>query len=332
MQSSAMRSMRVLMRPFLLTTNTRSISTLSNKGLLLRCKQHSDNDGEKKNHELKLSPVKSSDTSNENSLGELGQSDAQANFSIDEMILNSHSADADDSGPPDDDYEEMEYMNDDEIASEILNTALEYVPTYGWGSRSIEEAVKTLELSPSSTGMFKRGGADLVLHFIEECNNALTDHMASESKRNSQSDQNVNEFIEEAITLRLKMIIPYIDTWHQALTLLASPTAAADCLENGANMIDEIWYHAGDMSTDMNWYTKRAALAAVYASTELYMLRDNSVDFNETWDFLHRRMQDLQAAEITKNTFAHAMNDFYALASASVTTAQNILGVNNRNR
>lgn len=34
-----------------------------------------------------------------------------------------------------------------------------------------------------------------------------------------------------------------------------------------ARLSDEIWFLAGDDSHDMDWYTKRAILSGVYAST-----------------------------------------------------------------
>lgn len=43
----------------------------------------------------------------------------------------------------------------------------------------------------------------------------------------------------------------------------------------------------------MNWYSKRTLLAGVYTSTELYMTQDKSQDFQETWKFLDRRLQDV---------------------------------------
>lgn len=33
---------------------------------------------------------------------------------------------------------------------------------------------------------------------------------------------------------------------------------------------DEIWFLAGDTSADTSWYTRRATLSAVYASTGIY--------------------------------------------------------------
>ena len=41
-------------------------------------------------------------------------------------------------------------------------------------------------------------------------------------------------------------------------------------------LIDDIWHLAGDTSVDASWYTKRAALGALYSATEVYMLTDFS--------------------------------------------------------
>ncbi|KJS45673.1 MAG: hypothetical protein VR70_00360, partial [Rhodospirillaceae bacterium BRH_c57] len=49
-------------------------------------------------------------------------------------------------------------------------------------------------------------------------------------------------------------------------------------------------------STDLNWYTKRASLAAVYSATMLYWLDDQSEGSEATWDFLRRRMDDVVAS------------------------------------
>lgn len=46
--------------------------------------------------------------------------------------------------------------------------------------------------------------------------------------------------------------------------------------------MDDIWHGAGDRSTDMDWYTKRALLGGVYTATELYMLTDFSAGWTST--------------------------------------------------
>lgn len=60
------------------------------------------------------------------------------------------------------------------------------------------------------------------------------------------------------------------------------------------NLSDEIWYLAGDTAVDFSWYTKRASLAAVYASSELFMTTDKSSNFAATEEFLDRRLKDVQ--------------------------------------
>lgn len=62
----------------------------------------------------------------------------------------------------------------------------------------------------------------------------------------------------------------------QALALLSQPANAPAALKLLTQLLDTIWYAAGDTATDSSWYTKRAALASVYLSTELYMLTDYS--------------------------------------------------------
>ena len=229
--------------------------------------------------------------------------------------------------------EEEGYMNDDDIAAEILDIALEFVPTHGWTQKTIDAAVEALELSPSTAGMFKRGPADLVLHFIETSNAKLFENLAAESKRfDARKSTLTSDFIEKAIKERLEMIIPFIDSWPQALTLLTTPSIAAEVLEQGANMVDEIWYHAGDMSSDMNWYTKRAAVAALHLSAELFLLQDKSAGYADTWEFLHRRVKDVETAAFAKNSIDHALQDALNIVGAGFTTVQNIFGLNNRSR
>ncbi len=57
---------------------------------------------------------------------------------------------------------------------------------------------------------------------------------------------------------------------------------------------DEIWYLAGDTAVDFSWYTKRASLATVYATSEMFMATDTSDDFSATEEFLDRRLKDAQ--------------------------------------
>ena len=58
---------------------------------------------------------------------------------------------------------------------------------------------------------------------------------------------------------------------------------------------DEIWHLASDTSVDTSWYTKRATLSTIYASSEIFMTTDQSDGFVDTEQFLDRRLQESRA-------------------------------------
>ena len=83
-------------------------------------------------------------------------------------------------------------------------------------------------------------------------------------------------------------------TIQQALAIMAQPSHVPSSLYELFLLSDEIWHLAGDTSVDSSWYTKRASLSAIYASTELFMTTDTSREFLQTERFLDRRLEGLQ--------------------------------------
>ncbi len=74
---------------------------------------------------------------------------------------------------------------------------------------------------------------------------------------------------------------------------MAQPSYVPASLRELALLSDEIWALAGDGSVDPTWYTKRAALSAIYASSELFMTTDTSSPaFAATREFLQRRFRE----------------------------------------
>ena len=65
---------------------------------------------------------------------------------------------------------------------------------------------------------------------------------------------------------------------------------------------DIIWKIAGDTSNDINWYTKRTTLSAVYGAVVLFWLGDNSSESQKTWEFVDRRLADVMGFEKFKST------------------------------
>ena len=83
---------------------------------------------------------------------------------------------------------------------------------------------------------------------------------------------------------------------QQALAIMAQPSYVPASVKELAKLADEIWFLSGDVAVDPTWYTKRASLSAIYAAAELFMTNDRSPEFNETREFLRRRLGE--ASEI----------------------------------
>ncbi|KAK5868016.1 hypothetical protein PBY51_012463 [Eleginops maclovinus] len=226
-----------------------------------------------------------------------------------------------------------EYETEEQLQARILTAALEFVPLHGWSVEAIAAGAETLGLSSASTGMFYNGAGDLVLHFVSQCNSQLTDILAEQHNQvqlGQAEPKKTAEFLRDAVETRLRMYIPYIESWPQAMSILLLPHNIPDSLKHLSTLVDDMWYYAGDRSTDMNWYTKRAALTGIYNTTELVMLQDSSPDFQDTWDFLDNRIQDVvNMATTAKQVQATGETVVQGLIGAAV-TLKNLTGLNQR--
>ncbi|XP_051979116.1 ubiquinone biosynthesis protein COQ9-B, mitochondrial-like isoform X2 [Xyrauchen texanus] len=246
-----------------------------------------------------------------------GQGDAQPNTSY-----------QDQSGEHSEDYE-----TEEQLQTRILTAALEFVPQHGWTVEAIAAAAETLGLSAASTGMFNNGAGDLVLHFISQCNAHLTETLAEQHNQvqlGHTEPKETAQFLRDVVEMRLRMLTPYIDTWPQAMSILLLPHNIPDSLKHLSTMVDDIWYYAGDRSTDLNWYTRRAALTGIYNTTELVMVQDSSPDFEDTWAFLNNRIKDVvNIANTAKQVQATGEALVQGFMGAAI-TLKNLTGMDQR--
>lgn len=220
--------------------------------------------------------------------------------------------------------------NEEDIRVEILDNALKYVPLHGWTREALAKGADDSGFSTVAEGMFKRGGADLVLHFVKTNNDELVNYM--EKLKKSEQDSKVSHFIRDVLEQRLRMLIPYISVWPEAMAFLIQPAVVADSTQELGRMVDDIWFHAGDTSTDFNWYTKRGMLAKLFVSTQMVMIKDQSPDFIDTWEFLDRRMRDIATFGRVSHSVQNQGKMMMDIAFAGFTVASNIIGFGDRKR
>ena len=215
--------------------------------------------------------------------------------------------------------------DEDRILDSILSSSLEEVLTHGWSLTAVEAAVKKLGY-PAVTAGLVDSPHQLVLHHITSSNAALDSWMVEEVARLTADGRKlpVGKFVRSCVETRLRMNGPLVRAglWGEAAALVCQ-SDPVQALETWQEVCDDIWYRAGDTSHDSNWYTKRITLAAVMAATDLFMLQDNSPDFQDSWSFLDRRLEDLSLMP----TVSKIPEDVMAVADGLFQTLKILAGV-----
>jgi ubiquinone biosynthesis protein COQ9 len=129
--------------------------------------------------------------------------------------------------------------------------------------------------------------------YIQEVDRALEAWFAPERLANMK----IREKIRSLVWKRLEIMGPAREAVRRALATLAMPQNLPLGLRIAWRTADQMWRIAGDTSTDFNHYTKRMTLGAVYGSTLLVWLDDQSEGFMETAAFLDRRIDDVMKFE-----------------------------------
>lgn len=182
----------------------------------------------------------------------------------------------------------MSRQND--MRLKLVYATLEHVPQCGWSETAMRMGAQDLELDDSTVWRFFPEGINQV---VELWHNDVDKKMLSRLKRFKTNEMRVRDKIALAIKTRLNILLPYKSAVEPTLKYLALPLQTPLGTKLLFKTIDEIWHWAGDASTDYNWYTKRALLAAVYTSTIIFWLNDTSERHSGTFNFLNNRIEDV---------------------------------------
>ncbi|TMW56493.1 hypothetical protein Poli38472_006503 [Pythium oligandrum] len=194
----------------------------------------------------------------------------------------------------------------------ILENALQHVGEFGWSVEALAAGAKDMGYPSVAHGMLPRGAIELVDYFMDKCHEQMREQLMA--NREALQAMSVTDRLKFGVRTRLQLLAPVISTWPQAMALGALPQHAPSTMQKLATLSDEIWYFAGDKSTDASWYTKRALLTGIYASTELFMLTDESLNFEETWRFLDRRVEE----SISLGELPRSLNDVAGMMTIGV--------------
>lgn len=186
-----------------------------------------------------------------------------------------------------------------DLKTRLLEAAEMHVPFDGWSEAAFAAAVSESGIDPTvARAICPRGAVDLAVAYHKRGDSQMVAAMAEADL----DAMKIREKITFAVRKRLELCTDR-EVVRRGTTLFSLPQHAAQ----GAQLIwgtcDAIWGAIGDTSRDFNWYTKRATLSAVYGSTVLYWLGDDSEGQAATWAFLDRRIENVMQFEKTKAQF-----------------------------
>ena len=182
----------------------------------------------------------------------------------------------------------------DNFRTLLLNAALEHVPFEGWSRKALHQAADELEISHDiADTYFKKGGKELVDSYAKFCD----EKMIASAEKIDLTTLKIREKITYLVRARLEAEKPFIEAARRSIPFLALPSNHLLALMILYRTTDLMWRLSHDKSTDYNFYTKRMTLSAVYSSTFLYFINDDSEDFKDTWSFLDRRIENVMQFE-----------------------------------
>ena len=164
----------------------------------------------------------------------------------------------------------------------------------GWTQAAVNSAAGQLAIEPAQARLaFPKDAPHMIEAWIDGVDAAMVAHFTPEVI----AAMKVRDRIRSMIWFRLQTIASSRESVRTALAILAIPQNLPLALRTNWRSADLIWRLAGDTATDYNHYTKRLTLSAVYASTLLAWLDDDSEGFAETSAFLDRRLSDVMRFE-----------------------------------
>ncbi|QNM82146.1 COQ9 family protein [Sphingomonas sabuli] len=164
----------------------------------------------------------------------------------------------------------------------------------GWRRAAVDSAATQVGIDRDQARLaFPKDQSGMVDAYIQ----AVDREMERRLPPDRLAAMKIRDRIRALVWTRLEIMSPAREAVRSALAILAMPQNAPLALRTGWRSADLMWRLAGDTATDYNHYTKRLTLGAVYASTLLAWLDDDSEGWADTGAFLDRRIDNVMQFE-----------------------------------
>ncbi len=183
----------------------------------------------------------------------------------------------------------LDEIRDALIADVAANAAFD-----GWTMQAVAVAAQMHGIDADIAALaFDAGAVDMIDRWFAHIDLELARRLPADAL----ASMKVRERITALIDTRISIVEPDKEALRRALAILAMPQNLPRAARLGWRAADHMWRLAGDTATDLNHYTKRATLSAVYGSTMAVFVADESDGHAETRAFLARRIENVMAFE-----------------------------------
>lgn len=178
----------------------------------------------------------------------------------------------------------------------LLAAAVSHVAFEGWSDRILAAAAAETDVPlEEARRIFPRGALDVAVAYHK----AADARMVEALREADLSEMRFRDKIAFALRARVAAMQDR-EAVRRAAALFSLPHLAPE----GARLVwgtsDLIWTTLGDSSDDLNWYSKRATLSAVWSAVLLFWLGDDSYGGQATDAFIERRIDDVMRIEKAK--------------------------------
>ena len=182
----------------------------------------------------------------------------------------------------------------DRFRARILEVFPAHAARNGWTDATFTAAVDEAGLTTGEAALAcPKGAFDLFDAFAARADEAMLERLDGLDL----AAMKIRQRVRAAVQVRLEAQQPYKDAARAMTRALARPDRAPEAARLLWRTADHIWRALGDTSTDGNFYSKRAILSGVLASTYARWFSDESEDNEATWAFLDARIENVMQFE-----------------------------------
>lgn len=185
----------------------------------------------------------------------------------------------------------------DEVRARLAPILPHHAAFDGWRSEAVAMAAAEGGIDPDIARLaFHDGAMDMIDAWFASVDARMAEALSTEQLAALSIRQRITSLVEA----RLALLADDREALRRTISIMAMPQNAVHAARLGWRAADMMWRAAGDSATDLNHYSKRMTLAAIYAATLMVFIDDESDDWAESRAFLARRIEGLMRFERAK--------------------------------